>query len=112
MFNSRVKLFGEGKLRSKWKGPYTVVNTSSHGAITLQDDDGEYFKVNGHRLKLFHEPFRLGEVFDDIKLVDFDSTHLEARDLRSPHKETEAQLSPEGAAKPRGRLAPPRGRWC
>ncbi|XP_039778275.1 uncharacterized protein LOC120645559 [Panicum virgatum] len=35
MFNSRVKLFGEGKLRSKWKGPYTVVNTSSHGAITL-----------------------------------------------------------------------------
>ncbi|XP_039851417.1 ATP-dependent Clp protease proteolytic subunit-like [Panicum virgatum] len=44
MFNSRVKLFGEGKLRSKWKGSYTVVNTSSHGAITLQDDDGEYFK--------------------------------------------------------------------
>ena len=35
MFNSRVKLFGEGKLHSKWKGPYTVVNTSSHGAITL-----------------------------------------------------------------------------
>ena len=51
MFNSRVKLFGEGKIRSKWKGPYTIVNTSSHGAITLQDDDGEYFKVNGHRLK-------------------------------------------------------------
>ena len=76
MFNSRVKLFGEGKLRSKWKGPYIVVNTSSHGAITLQDDDGEYFKVNGHRLKPFHEPFRPGEVFDEIKLVDFDSTHL------------------------------------
>ena len=111
MFNSRVKLFGEGKIHSKWKGPYTVVNTSSHGAITLQDDDGEYFKVNGHRLKLFHEPFRPSEVFDEIKLLDFDSTHLLHRkkahappdhlayDLRSPHKETEAQLSPEGGGR-------------
>ena len=47
LFNSKVKLFGEGKLRSKWKGPYTVVNTSSHGAITIQDDEGNAFKVNG-----------------------------------------------------------------
>ena len=76
MFSSRVKLFGEEKLRSTWKGPYTIVNTSSHRAITLQDDDGEYFKVNGHRLKPFHEPFRPSEVFDEIKLLDFDSTHL------------------------------------
>jgi hypothetical protein len=35
LFNSKVKLFGAGKLWSKWKGPYTVVNTSSHGAITI-----------------------------------------------------------------------------
>ena len=103
MFNSRVKLFGEGKLRSKWKGPYTIINTTSHGAITLQDDDGEYFKVNVHRLKLFHEPFQPGEVFDEIKLVDFDSTHLFLRDeahappdhldhdLRSPHEKPKAQ---------------------
>ena len=107
MFNSRVKLFGEGKPRGKWKGPYTVVNTSSHGAITLQDNDGENFKVNGHRLKLFYEPSRPGEVFDEIKLVDFDSTHLLhrdeahappdllAHDLRSSHEEMEAQPSPE-----------------
>ena len=33
LFNSRVKLFGHGKLRSKWEGPFTVVATSSHGAI-------------------------------------------------------------------------------
>jgi len=51
LFNSRVKLFGEGKLRTKWKGPYTVVNTSSHSAITIQDDEGNIFKVNGQRLK-------------------------------------------------------------
>jgi len=47
LFNSKVKLFSDGKLRSKWKGTYTVINTSSHGAITIQDDKGNTFKVNG-----------------------------------------------------------------
>ena len=56
LFNSRVKLFGHGKLRSKWEGPYTVVNVASQGAITLQDDGDRTFKVNGHRLKIFLEP--------------------------------------------------------
>ena len=51
LFNSRVKLFGHGKLRRKWDRPYTVIDTSSHGAITLQDDEGNTFKVNGQRLK-------------------------------------------------------------
>jgi len=45
LFNSRVKLFGKGKLRSKWKGPFTVINTSPHGTITIQDDDGNILKV-------------------------------------------------------------------
>jgi hypothetical protein len=35
LFNSRVKLFGHGKLRSKWEGLFKVVDASSHGAITL-----------------------------------------------------------------------------
>jgi hypothetical protein len=38
LFNSRVKLFGHGKLRGKWKGSYKVISTSSHGAVTLQND--------------------------------------------------------------------------
>ena len=56
LFNSRIKLFGHGKLRSKWKGPYSVIEAMPHGAITLQDDNGKIFKVNGHRLKIFLEP--------------------------------------------------------
>nr|CAE04766.3 OSJNBa0079C19.7 [Oryza sativa Japonica Group] len=44
MFNSRVKLFGHGKLHSKWEGPFDVIDTSSHGAITLRDDSGNIFK--------------------------------------------------------------------
>ena len=56
LFNSSVKLFGHGKLRSKWEGPFKVTSTSSHGAVTLQNDEGTLFKVNGHRLKIFLEP--------------------------------------------------------
>ena len=72
LFNSRVKLFGEGKLRSKWKGPYTVINMSSHGAITIQDDEGNIFKVNGQWLKVFREPsYKFDKEIDVINLVDF-----------------------------------------
>jgi hypothetical protein len=40
LFNSLFKLFGRGKLRSKWDGPFTILNSASHGAVTLQDSDG------------------------------------------------------------------------
>jgi hypothetical protein len=43
LFNSRVKLFGHGKLRSKWEGPFKVVHASSHGAVTVQNDEGTLF---------------------------------------------------------------------
>jgi len=55
-FNFRVKLFGHGKLRSKWEGPFEVVTSSSHGAVTLCNNEGTLFTVNGQRLKLFLEP--------------------------------------------------------
>ena len=35
LFNSRVRLFGHGKLRSKWEGPFTVLDAADHSAITL-----------------------------------------------------------------------------
>ena len=66
LFNSRVKLFRHGKLRSKWEGPFKVINSSSHGAITLQNDEGTLFKVNGQRLKLFLEPNKELEETDMI----------------------------------------------
>ena len=55
LFNSRIRLFGHGKLRSKWEGPYLVLDATDHGTVTLQDDDGNIFKVNGQRLKVFLE---------------------------------------------------------
>ena len=33
-----------------------MLNAADHGAITLQDDDGNIFKTNGQRLKIFLEP--------------------------------------------------------
>ena len=56
LFNSIIKLFGHGKLRSKWEEPYSIIEAAPHGAITLQDDDGKIIKVNGLRLKIFLEP--------------------------------------------------------
>ena len=32
-----------------------MLDADDHGAVTLQDDDGNIFKVNGQRLKVFLE---------------------------------------------------------
>ena len=56
LFISRLKLF-PGKLKSKWSGPYTVVSSTTFGAVTLRTSKGEKFKVNGQRLKHY-----LGEI--------------------------------------------------
>ena len=56
LFNSRVKLFRHEKLQIKWEGPFKVISTLSHGAVTLQNNKGTLFMVNGHRLKIFLEP--------------------------------------------------------
>nr|XP_009627633.1 uncharacterized protein LOC104118148 [Nicotiana tomentosiformis] len=39
LFNSRLKFF-PGKLKSKWFGPFKVVNVSSYGAIELESGTG------------------------------------------------------------------------
>jgi hypothetical protein len=73
LFNSRFKLYGRGKLRNKWDGPFTVLNSASHGAITIHDSDGNTLKVNGQRLKIFLEPNMPNlEEFDVIEVINLD----------------------------------------
>jgi hypothetical protein len=50
-----------------------VINTSPHGVITIQDDDGNIFKVNGQHLKVFLEPSHIThqEIYS-IELIAFD----------------------------------------
>ncbi|CAN6679116.1 unnamed protein product [Malus baccata var. baccata] len=51
LFNSRLKLF-PGKLRTRWFGPFTVVQVFPYGTIEIRDHTTDAtFKVNGQRLK-------------------------------------------------------------
>ena len=99
LFISRVKLFGHRKLRSKWVGPYRVIDTSPHGAITIQDDDGNAFKVNGQHLKLFLDHNKaLDEEIDVIDLVDpvlmFKKSHICQKGRRAhPNSQTHSPTS-------------------
>ena len=53
LFNSKLNLFA-GKLKSKWSGPFEVVEVFPYGVLELKDiRNGTTFKVNGHRVKLY-----------------------------------------------------------
>jgi hypothetical protein len=69
LFNSRIRLFGHGKIRSKWEGPYLVLHVVDHSAVTLQCDNGDTFKANGQRLKIFLEPNP--QDFEEVNVLDF-----------------------------------------
>jgi hypothetical protein len=69
LLNSRVHLFGHGKLCSKWEGPYLVLHVADHGTVTQQCDDGDTFKANGQCLKLFLEPNP--EDYEEVDVLDF-----------------------------------------
>jgi hypothetical protein len=67
----RVKMFGQGKVWTKWLGQYLIIDTSTRGAIMIQEDEGNIYKVNDHRLKLLLDYDRAtNEDIDVIELVN------------------------------------------
>ncbi|XP_070032848.1 uncharacterized protein [Nicotiana tomentosiformis] len=58
LFNSRLRMF-PGKLKSKWSGPFEVVNVTPFGALDLKNKNDEVFRANEHRVKHY-----LGKVDD------------------------------------------------
>ncbi|XP_070035160.1 uncharacterized protein [Nicotiana tomentosiformis] len=50
LFNSRLQMF-PGKLKSKWSGPFEVVNVTLFGDLDLKNKNDEVYRVNGHRVK-------------------------------------------------------------
>ncbi|XP_025617028.1 uncharacterized protein [Arachis hypogaea] len=54
LYNSRLRLI-PGKLRSRWEGPYRVEKAEPYGVFHLSHPSSpNFFKVNGHGLKLYH----------------------------------------------------------
>ncbi|XP_063949959.1 uncharacterized protein LOC135152786 [Daucus carota subsp. sativus] len=54
LYHSRLRLF-PGKLRSRWIGPFEIVEVFPHGAVSIKKDDGNVFKVHEQRLKPYLE---------------------------------------------------------
>nr|GEU48429.1 hypothetical protein [Tanacetum cinerariifolium] len=54
LFNSRFKMH-LGKLKSRWYGPHVVKTVYPYGTIEITNKNGINFKVNGQRLKKYHE---------------------------------------------------------
>ncbi|CAN6581475.1 unnamed protein product [Malus baccata var. baccata] len=88
LFNSRLKLF-PGKLKSRWNGPYRVVQVHLHGAVDIQNmQTGFVFKVNGHRLKLYKEsPYNLAK--DSITLKE---PSVELQQSAEPQKDEASEV--------------------
>ncbi|XP_062104284.1 uncharacterized protein LOC133815462 [Humulus lupulus] len=63
LFNSRLKLF-PGKLKSRWFGPFTILQVFPYGSVEVTSEKTGKFKVNGQQLKLY-----LGGQFDQAKSV-------------------------------------------
>nr|XP_016452261.1 PREDICTED: uncharacterized protein LOC107776839 [Nicotiana tabacum] len=51
LYNSKLRLF-LGKLKSRWSGPFRVVQMFPSGAVEIESEDGtNKFTVNGQKLK-------------------------------------------------------------
>ncbi|GJU79001.1 hypothetical protein Tco_1276071 [Tanacetum coccineum] len=54
LFNSRFKMH-PGKLKSRWYGPNVVKTVYPYGTVEIIDRNRISFKVNGQRLKKYHD---------------------------------------------------------
>ncbi|XP_074298292.1 uncharacterized protein LOC141629141 [Silene latifolia] len=61
LFNSKVKVF-PGKLRSRWSGPFKVMDISPCCTFELWSEEGGTFKVNGQRVKRYYDGDEKGTI--------------------------------------------------
>ena len=66
LYSSRLHMF-QGKLRSKWTGPFIVKVVFPYGTVEIENPkNGKSFKVNGQRLKPFLEHFDHQETSEEL----------------------------------------------
>nr|GEX31984.1 reverse transcriptase domain-containing protein [Tanacetum cinerariifolium] len=71
LFNSRLNIFSD-KLKSRWSGPFTIIEVFPYGTVELSQPNGPKFNVNGHRIKHYHG--------GDIPTLDVPDLHLFPKD--------------------------------
>ncbi|GJR92696.1 reverse transcriptase domain-containing protein [Tanacetum coccineum] len=74
LFNSRFKMH-LGKLKSKWYSSNVVKTVHPYGTVEIIDKNGINFKVNGQRLKKYHDGHFNAEEKEVVELDD-DTTHV------------------------------------
>ncbi|KAL6340645.1 hypothetical protein AAG906_010553 [Vitis piasezkii] len=68
LYDSRLHIF-PGKLKSRWIGPFIIHQVHLNGVVELLNSNSTYtFKVNGHRLKPFMEPFNQDK--EEVNLLE------------------------------------------
>ncbi|KAM2004902.1 hypothetical protein ACFX15_000148 [Malus domestica] len=71
LYDSRLRLF-PGKLKSRWVGPFKVMQTFPHGAVEIENmKNGTSFKVNGQRLKPYLEQVEEEQVYQIVDFLEF-----------------------------------------
>ncbi|WJZ91016.1 hypothetical protein VitviT2T_010128 [Vitis vinifera] len=68
LYDSKLHLF-PGKLKSRWTGPFIIHDVHPNGVVEIFNPTGnQTFKVNGHRLKPFIEPYSTDK--EEINLLE------------------------------------------
>ena len=56
LHNTTLRLF-QGKLKSRWSAPFKLLKIYPHKPVDILDEQiGQEFKVNGHRIKHYIHP--------------------------------------------------------
>ncbi|XP_074297972.1 uncharacterized protein LOC141628777 [Silene latifolia] len=58
------------KLKSRWRGPYTVTGVTEFGSVELEDSEGNRYKVNGHLVKHY---YAADAVIGRVEVLFFDA---------------------------------------
>ena len=67
LYAFRYKYF-EGKLRTRWLGPYVIEKCHDNGSVQIRTIDAEaiHLLVNGNRWKVYKRPLSKQEFIDGI----------------------------------------------